>query len=301
MTDDFTRRRARWRTSRLILRRRSAQVGLALLTFVLLLSLWGMTLDPYPPRAFPCLGVCGGLPPFADVNHLFGTYPSGQDVLSEVAHGAPIDLTIGFGATVISVAIGTSVGVIAGYGTGPSRDLVLTLIQIVLLLPSFAILVWFYRAYGGTDLFQGPLLTNYLMILLGAFSWPPVALVVRNSVAALNQEEFIDSSRALGASRRHVIFKHILPNIATPILAVATLIFAVNITAESLFTYLGLVNPQSDVVTWGFLIWEGSRVLLGYWWISFFPGLMIVVTVLGFNLLSDAISETLNPVLRSGA
>lgn len=290
--------RTRWRTTRLIIRRRSAKIGLVLISFVLLLTLYGATVDPYPPRAFPCLGSCSGLPPFVSFAHPFGTYPTGQDVLSEVAHGAPVDLVIGFGATAVAVLIGTLVGALAGYGKGSSEDLLLALVQVVLLLPSFAIVVWFYRAYGDTDLFLSPLLTNYLMLLLGAFAWPPVALVVRNSVLTVKQEEFVTSARALGAGVRHQLFRHVIPNVSTSVLSIATVVFAANITAESLFAYLGLVNRTSDVITWGFLLWEGNRLLIGYWWISFFPGFMIIVTVLGFSLLGDAISETMNPRLR---
>jgi ABC-type dipeptide/oligopeptide/nickel transport system permease subunit len=175
------------------------------------------------------------------------------------------------------------------------QDISLAFIQIVLLLPSFAIVVWVYRTYGNTELFTSPLLTNYLALLLGLFAWPPIALVVRNSAKTLQQAEFVVAARGLGASTRGIVVKHILPNITTSILSITSIVFAACITAEALFTYLGLVDYTSDVVTWGFLFGEGDRLLFGQWWVSFFPGVMIVVTVLGFSLLGDAISETLNP------
>ena len=281
--------------TRRVLRRTTARIGLVLITFVVLLALYGLYLDPYAVRAFPCLFTCPSLPPFVNLAHPFGTYATGQDVFSEVAHGTPIDLTIGLLATAVAVLIGTTVGLLAGYGRWIVQDSLMAFIEIVMLLPSFAVIVWVYRAYGNSDIFLGPLQTNYLAFLLGLFAWPPIALVVRNTMKTVQQAEYVSAARALGAGTRIVILRHILPNITTSIISIASIVFAANITAESLFAYLGLVEPQSDVVTWGFLFWEGVRDLYGEWWVSLFPGIMIVVTVLGFSLIGDAISETLNP------
>ncbi len=281
--------------ARMIFRKTTAKVGMALIAYILLLTLYGLFLDPYPTRAFPCLSTCSGLPPFVDVAHPFGTYATGQDVLSEVAHGAPVSLTIGMEATAVAVLVGTLVGLLAGSGKWVVQDALLAFIQMVLLLPSFAIVVWIYRTYGNTNLFLSPLQTSFLALLLGLLSWPPIALVVRNAVKSVQQDEYVMAARALGASPMRVIFRHVLPNVATSILAIAGVVFAANVTAESLFAFLGLVIPYSDVVTWGFLLWEGNGLLFTEWWVALFPGLMIVVTVLGFSLVGDAISETLNP------
>jgi ABC-type dipeptide/oligopeptide/nickel transport system permease subunit len=283
--------------ARLVIRRTTARAGLTLVAFVLLLALYGLYVDPYPQRAFPCLYTCSSLPPLVNIAHPFGTYATGQDVFSEVAHGAPVDLTIGFEATAVAFVIGTLVGLLAGTGRWIVQDILLAITQIVLLLPSFAIVVWAYRTYDNTNLFLSPLLTNDLALLLGVFAWPPIALVVRNAVKSLQQEEFVLAARALGAGPTRVVFRHILPNVFTSVLSITTVVFAANITAESLFAFLGLVNRQSDVVTWGFLLWEGYKDIFGAWWIAFFPGLMIVITVLGFSLVGDAIAETLNPKL----
>jgi peptide/nickel transport system permease protein len=293
-----TRKKARWRRTRFVLRKRSGRVGLALILFVLVLAVYGLTFDPYGPRAEPCFATCAGLPPLASLGHPFGTFPTGEDVFSEVAHGAPIDLLVGFGATAVAVIIGTVVGVLAGYLRGLMRDLLLSFIQVVLLLPSFLLVVFFFTTHGDTNLFLDPLQTAYLALLLGAFSWPPIALVVRNAVMTLKEEDFITGVKALGAGNRHILFKHILPNLGAAIPSVAGIVLAVNITLESLLVYLGLIptlEHQALVVSWGFLLWEGTNLLLGYWWVSFFPGLMIVITVLGFNLIGDAIQEALSP------
>jgi peptide/nickel transport system permease protein len=274
-------------------------VGIGFLGFVLLVAVYGELLDPYPVRAFPCLGICDSLAPFLQAGHIFGTYPTGQDVFSEVAHGASSDLLIGFGATAIALVAGLLIGVAAGFGGGGKGAALLGVTQLFLIMPSFVIVVWFYRSYGSTNLFAVPLNTVYLMALLGAFSWPPVAMVMRNEVIRTKAEEFVLGARSLGATSSRLMFRHIIPNVVTPLIGVVGVVFAANITAEALFTYLGLVNPSSDVVTWGFLIWEGQRYLTGEWWVSFFPGLMLVLTTVGVTLLGDVVSDELNPKLRA--
>ncbi len=281
-----------------ILRRKRAQAGIAFLGFVTWIAVYGWFLDPYPARAFPCLGVCGSLPPFADLGHVFGTNALGQDLFSEVAHGAGADLYIGFGATLIALAIGVSVGALSGYWGGRNGILVLGLIQLFFLMPTFVVMVWLYRSFGSTELFSVPFQTTYLMLLLGVFSWPPFAMVARNVAIRVKKEEFVLASRALGADSRRIILGHVFPNILTPLLGMLGVVFAANITAEALFAYLGLVDPTTNVVTWGFLIWEGQKSLATLWWLSFFPGLMLVLTTVGVTLLADTVSEELNPRLR---
>lgn len=285
--------------ARAVLRHPQALLGLGLLGFVLFVGVYGELLDPYPVRAFPCLGVCGSLPPFVQTGHIFGTYPNGIDVFSEVAHGASADLLIGFGATAIALGVGVLVGSLAGLGGGGKGAVLLGVTQLFLIMPSFVIVVWFYRSYGSTGLFAVPLNTLYLMTLLGLFAWPPVALVARNEVARTKAEEFVLGAKSIGATNSRLMFRHIIPNVVTPLIGIAGLVFAANITAEALFTYLGLVNPTSDVVTWGFLIWEGQRFLTAEWWVSFFPGLMLVFTTVGVTLLGDVLSDELNPKLRA--
>ena len=282
------------------MKKRGARIGLVLMVFVLAVALYGVTVDPWPPRTFPCTGVCGALPPFVSLAHPFGTFPPGSDVFSEVAHGAPADLLLGFGATGVALLLGTFIGVLAGYRRGVVHDLLLSVIQIVLLLPSFVIVVWYYGASGDTNLFLDAQATTTLMLILGAFSWPPIALVVRNAVMTLREEDFVASARALGARGRRVLYRHVLPNIVAPTLSVVGIVFAVNITAEALFVFLGLVpsmEHQLQVTTWGFLLSQGAGLLPNYWWVSFFPGLMIVITVVGFSLVADAVSDVYNPQL----
>jgi peptide/nickel transport system permease protein len=292
--------RRRFRAVRTMLRRRSARLGLALVVFVLAVAVYGATLDPWPPRTFPCVGSCTSLPPFVNLAHPFGTFPPGADVFSEVAHGAPIDLLLGFGSTAIALLLGILIGALAGYGRGLLHDLLLSVIQVVLLIPSFVIVVWYFGANGNTNLFLDPRATATLMMILGAFSWPPIALVVRNAVMTLREEEFVTGARVLGARGWRIFYRHVMPNVIAPTLTVAGIVLAVNITAESLLVYLGLVptlERQLSVTSWGFLLWQGTSLLPSHWWVSFFPGMMMAVTVLGFSLMADAASDALNPQL----
>ena len=287
----FLRRRARFMT------RRRAQAGLVLLAFPAFMVAYGAFLDPYPARAFPCLGSCSGLPPFVSLAHFFGTNSYGQDIFSEVAHGAAADLYIGFGATLAAIVIGVAVGSLAGYGGGVRGTLGLGFVQFFFLMPTFAIVVWFYRSFGSTSLGSVPFQATFLMVLIGVFAWPPIAMVTRNEVMKAREMEYVAGARALGAGDWRIVFRHIIPNVLTPLIGIIGVLFAANITAEALFAYLGLVDPSTDVVSWGFLIWEGSQFLASEWWSSFFPGLMLVFTTVGVVLLGDAVSDELNPKL----
>ena len=283
-----------------VIRRKRAKAGIALLAFILSMAVYGAFFDPYPPRAFPCLGTCSNLPPFVSLAHVFGTNTYGQDIFSEVAHGAATDLYIGFGATLIALVVGILVGSFAGYWGGARGMVGLGFIQLFFLMPSFVIVVWFYRSFGSTSIGAVPFQTALLTILLGVFAWPPIAMVTRNEVIRTKEEEYVTGAKTLGAGSRRIVFRHVLPNVLTPLIGMLGVVFAANITAEALFAFLGLVDPSTSIVTWGFLIWEGERYLADQWWLSFFPGLMLVFTTVGVALLGDAVSDELNPRLKAG-
>lgn len=303
MTGEREGQRVRFRTPRDSLGSPSGKLGAGLLLFVFALVAYGATLDPWGPRSFPCYAACSSLPPFTNLFHPFGTGPTGEDVFSEIAHGAGSDLLVGFLATGIALLVGALVGALAGYRRGALHDLLLSFTQIVLLVPSFVIVVWFYGINGDTNLFTSVSSTASLAVILGAFSWPPIALAVRNAVMTLREEEFVLASRALGAGGRRVVFRHVIPNVVAPMLSVTGIVFGVNITLEALMVFVGAVpslEHQMLVTTWGLLLQQGLNLLPGYWWVTFFPGLMIVITVLGFNLLVDSVSEAFSPNLRPG-
>jgi len=283
------------------LRSHSGKVGAGLLLFVVGLAVYGATLDPWGARSFPCAAACSSLPPFVSLYHPLGTSPVGEDVFSEIAHGASSDLLVGFLATGIALLVGALVGALAGYRRGVVHDLLLSFTQIILLVPAFVIVVWYYGINGDTNLFTSISSTAFLAVILGAFSWPPIALAVRNAVITLREEEFISASRVLGADGKQILFRHVIPNVVAPMLSVTGIVFGVNITVEALMVFIGAVPSleyQQLVTTWGFQLQQGLNLLPGYWWVSFFPGLMIVISVLGVNLLIDSVSEAFTPKMR---
>ncbi|MBI3840580.1 MAG: ABC transporter permease [Thaumarchaeota archaeon] len=263
--------------------------------FFVFLMVFGFFLAPYPVRDFGCLYQgCTNLPPFTDWAHPLGTENSGIDVYSEILNGTPNDLFVGIGATVISVAIGVLVGAIAGYGRGFSSAILLGFTQVFLTLPVLIIILLFARVFvllvaGGFGL---PLIT----LILGVFGWPTIALVARGEILRIRELEFVQAARALGAGNRRILFRHIVPNMLSPIIVISTLLIAGNILTEVIISFLGFGDPNTS--TWGLLLQEGFAYIRTEWWVSLFPGLAVVFCVLGFNLMGDGLSDALNPRLR---
>jgi len=273
---------------------RAGIVGMVMVGFVLFVAFLGYFFAPYAPRDFVCFQLgCTSLPPFQSWAHPLGTTPSGLDMYSEILHGARSDLYVGFGATLIAVAIGLVVGGLAGYRRGSSGALLLGVTQVFLVLPLLILILLFSKIFQLT-VAAGFGLT-LIMVILGVFGWPGVAYIARGEILRVRELEFVQAARALGASNSRILFRHIIPNILPPIIVIATLTIAGNILTEVVISFLGFGDPNTS--TWGLLIQEGES-WLNFWWISFLPGIMVVFSVLGFNLLGDGLSDALNPRLR---
>lgn len=280
-----------WRRFR---RNKAAIAGLVLVGFTVFIALYGSVFAPYPPRSFPCLYEgCTSLPPFQSWAHPLGTEPSGIDVYSEILQSARNDLYVGLVATLISVAIGLVIGIISGYSSGVSGALFLGITQVFLVLPVLILILLFSRIF--VLLVAHGFGLTLIVLILGFFGWPGVAYIARGETLRLKELEFIQAAKALGASGRRILFRHIFPNILSPIIVIATLSIAGNILTEVVINFLGFGDPNTS--TWGQLLNDGLQ-WINFWWISFFPGLMVVFSVLGFNLLGDGLSEALNPRLR---
>ena len=257
--------------------------------------LFGYFFSPYPVRSLQCLYEgCSNLPPFVNWAHPLGTEPAGFDVYSEILHGTPNDLFVGIVATGISVAIGVLVGSIAGYVRGASGALLLGVTQVFLTLPVLIIILLFARVFvlqvaAGFGLVL-------ITLILGIFGWPVIALVARGEILRIRELEFVQAARALGASNRRILFRHIVPNMLSPIIVISSLLIAGNILTEVVISFLGFGDPNTS--TWGLLLQEGFDKIRESWWISLFPGLVVVFCVLGFNMLGDGLSDALNPRLR---
>ena len=223
------------------------------------------------------------LPPSLD--HILGTDDLGRDVLTGIIYGIQVSLTVGVLAAAAATLIGGFIGAVSGFYGGLLDLLVMRISEIFQVVPSF-ILAAVIAAMAGPGLWQ-------IIAVIALLSWPQTARVMRSEVIRVKQLDFVDAVRCLGVSEGTILLKEIIPNAIAPMLAVGTLIVGSAILLEASLSFLGLSSP--DVVSWGRMLNTGQRYLFISWWLSFFPGLCIVVTVLAFNLLGDAIGAALNP------
>jgi peptide/nickel transport system permease protein len=225
-------------------------------------------------------------PPFQSWGHILGTDPLGRDVLARVAVGGKISLMVGFLSVLGAVTIGTLVGLVAGYYRGIAEMLLMRFADIQLALPFILVAIMFLAILGaGID---------KVILVMIATQWVQYARLVRGSVLALREREFILSARAIGVGNGRIIFTHVLPNVLGPIIILMTLQVANNILLESSLTFLGLgVDPL--IPSWGGMLADGRTYLQTAWWVSVFPGLAIMFTVLGLNLLGDWLRDYLDP------
>lgn len=263
--------------------------------FYIFTGVYGLFFAPYQVRSFQCLYEgCTALPPFVNPAHLFGTEQSGIDIFSEILHGTINDLYVGVVATLISVGIGVLIGGLAGYRSGASSSFLLGVTQAFLVIPILVLILLFARI-GQLLVAQGLGLT-LITIILGVFGWPLIAYIVRGEILRIRELEFIQAERALGANNTRILFRHVLPNVLSPLIVYSSLLIAGNILTEVVVSFLGFGDPNTS--TWGLLLQEGFDKLRTTWWVSVFPGLAVVFCVLGFNLLGDGLSDALNPRLR---
>ncbi|MGE4491859.1 MAG: ABC transporter permease [Syntrophotalea sp.] len=218
-----------------------------------------------------------------------GTDDLGRDVLARILHGARISLLVGFVAVGISTCIGIVIGALSGYYGGWIDGVIMRFVDIMLCFPSFFLIL-------AVVAFLEPSIWN-IMIVIGLTSWMGIARLVRAEFLSLRERDYVLAAKALGARDGRIIFRHILPNALSPILVSATLGVAGAILVESALSFLG-IGVQPPTPSWGNMLIAGKQTLGTAWWLSVFPGLAILVTVLGYNLLGEGIRDALDPRLK---
>jgi len=221
--------------------------------------------------------------------HPLGTDQLGRDVLSRMLYGARVSLAVGFVSVGIATAIGIALGSLAGYHGGMTDAMVMRLVDLMLVFPRFFLLL----AVLG---FLRPSIWT-IMAVIGLTGWMSVARLVRAEFLSLREREFVLWSQSIGASAFRIIWRHILPNAIAPVLVAITLGVPAAILAESGLSFLGL-GVQPPHATWGNILSEGKDAIEIGWWLSVYPGLAILVTVLAYNLLGEGIRDALDPRLR---
>ncbi|MGH7325814.1 MAG: ABC transporter permease [Candidatus Rokuibacteriota bacterium] len=241
--------------------------------------------DPHRPDVRKILE-----PPSA--RHLLGTDQLGRDVLSRMLYGARVSLAVGFVSVGIAAAIGIMLGSMAGYNGGFVDATVMRLVDLMLVFPRFFLLL-------AVLAFLSPSIWT-IMVVIGLTGWMGVTRLVRAEFLSLKEREFVLWSQSVGATGFRVIWRHILPNAMAPVLVAMTLGIPAAILTESGLSFLGL-GVQPPFATWGNILNEGKDTIEIAWWLSVYPGVAILVTVLSYNLMGEGIRDALDPRLRRGA
>jgi peptide/nickel transport system permease protein len=239
-----------------------------------------------------------GVPKGPDGTFWFGADTAGRDLFVRVMYGARTSLIVALLATGISLVIGVTMGLIAGFYRGKLDTFISRVVDIVLSLPVLLLAIGLAAACGasregclGGFIRPGILLVSYI---IGLFNWPYLARIVRGQVLSLREKEFVEASRAQGARDRRIIFREILPNVVAPIIVYTTLIIPANILFEAALSFLGVGIPPTTP-SWGRMLSEASTIFTIAWWLMLFPGLFLFMTTLAFNLVGDGLRDALDP------
>ena len=261
-----------------------AMVALYVIVFLYVIAALAPIVAPYDPAAIENVLETRYLAPSEE--HLFGTDEFGRDLFSRALYGAAVSLSIGLLAVLIAVSIGTVYGAVAGYFGGFIDNALMRIVDVVIAFPTFFLMLVLVGVFEANIAF--------LVIILGLTSWTGTARFIRGEVLSLKEREFIEGARAIGLPNRLIIFRHLIPNAMAPVLVSAALMVGGMIAAEAGLSFLGIgIRPPTP--SWGNMISAGQDALLVAWWVAFFPGTLLALTILSFNLLADGLRDALDP------
>ncbi|GLQ05901.1 ABC transporter permease [Sneathiella chinensis] len=263
----------------------SAMLGLGIITVFLLAVLLGPWIVPYPEDATGAINLANKLQP-PSASHWFGTDEVGSDVFTRVVIGARVSLQIGLIVTGIAMFIGVPLGIIAGFVGGWVEEAIMRVTDVFLSVPGLILAI----AIAGV---LGPGIFN-AMLALSLVWWPGYVRLIQAKTLSLKSAIYVDAARSIGAGRLRIVFVHILPNCLSPIIVKGSMDMGMAILGAASLGFLGL-GAQPPYPEWGAMISVGRNYLPDWWWYSFFPGMAIFLTVLGFNLLGDGLRDILDP------
>lgn len=279
-TESFTSR-----TLHYLLKNRLAVIGGVLVLLVFTLSIFAPVVAPYDPSAIDVKNILVG----PSLAHPLGTDELGRDVLSRMLWGGRVSLKVGFVAVGIATLIGIILGSLAGFYSGWTDSIIMRSVDIMLSIPTIFLVL-------AVIAILEPNIIN-IMIVIGLTSWMEPARLIRAEFISLKEREFVVAARSIGAKDGRIMLRHILPNGLSPILVSATMGVGAAILVESGLSFLGL-GVQPPTPSWGSLLSSGKDNIEIAWWLSVFPGLAILFTVLGYNLLGEGIRDALDPRQR---
>jgi peptide/nickel transport system permease protein len=273
---------ALWR----FVRHRVGMIGAAIIVILIVLAIFGPSLAPHDPNQMYFSTVFS--PP--TLEHPLGTDDFGRDTLSRIMHGAQVSLLVGVIAVSIASTVGTTLGMVAGYGLRIMDEIIMRAMDILLAFPTI-LLALAIMAILGKGVVNA-------MIAIGVVYVPIFARIARGAVLSVKNEEFVEAARALGASDLHILVRHIFPNILPPIIVETSLSLSFAILAEAALSFFGLGTQPPDP-SWGRMLSEGRDFFRQSAWMGIFPGLAIMLSVMGFNFLGDGIRDALDPRLKN--
>jgi peptide/nickel transport system permease protein len=268
-----------------LLRDPRARVGLVVLAVVALVALLAPVIAPYDPSAQLDIARLHGRPP--SLAHPLGTDPYSRDVLSRLIHGTRISLAVALVAVTLSMTLGVVVGAVAGYAGGLVDTVLMRVVDAALSIPRLLLLIIVVALWGDVGVVG-------LTLLLAGTGWFAVSRIVRAQTLVVRELDYVTSARALGAPPARILVRHVLPNVVGPGLVAATLAIGNVILLEAGLSYLG-IGIRPPAASWGSIIQDGAERVSDLWWLTFFPGLAILITVFACNALGDALRDLLDP------